>query len=86
VHRLRDVDTAGFGKTFESGCDVHPVTIDLVSIDDDFTEIDANTKLDFSLVRKIIIAVVKIPLYRYRTDEGIRHSGKISEHGITGEV
>ena len=35
VHRLRDVDTAGFGKTFESGCDIHPVTIDLEGGDRD---------------------------------------------------
>ena len=43
---LRDADAAGLGEPFQAGRDVHPVAVDIVAVDDDVAEIDADAELD----------------------------------------
>ena len=85
AHGFRDTNGARLGQTLQACGYIDTITIDLAPIDDDFTEIDADTKLDLAIIGQILIALLKILLDRYRTDEGVGHGGEISEHGITGE-
>ena len=86
VHRVGDANATGFRQALKACGDVDPVAINLVAIDDDFAQIDANAELDLAIVGKIFIAVFKILLDRCRTEEGVGHGGEICQHGIAGEV
>ena len=51
VHGLRDADGAGLGERLEPGGDVDAVAKDVVAVDDDVAEIDADPQLETALGR-----------------------------------
>ena len=46
VHRARNQNTAWFGETFQSSGYIHAIPKNIVSLDHDIAEIDANLKLN----------------------------------------
>ncbi len=55
-HRIGHADAAGFGQAFEAVGDVDVVAEDLVAIDDDLAEVDADAKLHPALLRQLAVA------------------------------
>jgi hypothetical protein len=46
VDNRRDANSAGFRKRFESGGNVYAVPVDVVSLDDDIAQVDADAQPD----------------------------------------
>ena len=49
IHGLRNADGAGLGERLEAGRDVDAVTKDIVAIDNDVAQVDADPKLKTAL-------------------------------------
>ena len=49
VNGVRDANSAGLGERFEPGGDVDAIAEDVVAVDDDIAEIDADPQLETAL-------------------------------------
>jgi hypothetical protein len=46
MHSVRHADSTWLGKSLQTRCNVHAISENVVAVDDDVTDIDANTELD----------------------------------------
>ncbi len=76
MHGFRDIDAPWVGKAFKSGSYIHSIAIDLVAIDNHIAEIDADSKLNFSLIGEVFATGLEVTLNYHRARQGIHHTGE----------
>src|SRR5262249_36930054 len=83
VSRSREADTARLGDAFETGGDVDAVAEDIVTLDDDVAEINADPKGDAPLLRQHGLALGGRTLHRDGAANCIDNALKLNEHAVT---
>jgi hypothetical protein len=62
VNVFRNTHTAGLGDGFQTRCNVHPISKDIVVFNDDISDMNANPKLDAPTLRHTGVAFCHPPL------------------------
>ena len=75
---------ARLGDPFQSGRDIHPVAVDVVALDDDVAEVDADPEYDPLFLRGPGIALGHPPLHRDRTGDGLDHARELDQDAVAG--
>ncbi len=86
AHRLGYADSTGLGETLQSGGDIHPVTVDVVAVLDDVTQIDADAELDLAIVGLVLVEGSEGSLDMSRTGKRIDRRLEHGERGVAGVV
>src|SRR5215472_2191713 len=85
VMRLaRKVDPTGLGDGLKPGGNINAVAIEVVAIDDDIAEIDADAKLYAFFTRNRGVSFVHATLHLDRAAHGIDHARKLNQNSVTG--
>ena len=77
-------DTARFGDTLETRGDIHTVAKDVVIIDDDVTNVNADAKFDPSDLRRGSILLRHPGLHFNGTAYRVHGAGKLDQNAVTG--
>ncbi len=80
VHDRGDANSAGIGQRFQARGDVYAVTIDVVAVDDDVTQIDANPQSNAAI--RIRIA----PLNRERRLNRVDHAREFDQSSVAHQL
>jgi hypothetical protein len=81
---IGDEHPAGIGQGFDPRSDVDPIAINVVGLDDDVAEIDADTQLD-AIVRLDAGVPRGHPLLHFdRAAHRIDDAGKFHQHAVAG--
>src|SRR6202007_2011518 len=79
-------DAAGVRQRLDPGCDVHAITIDVVAVDDDVTDIDADPKLYPSIFWAARVAFLDLFLNLDRAGDGIHGAPELDQRAIAHEL
>jgi hypothetical protein len=79
-----DADRARIGHHLESGRDVDAIAENVVAIDDDVADVDADPEIDSLLRRRACIALGHATLHVDCTAHSIDHAGKLQQKAIPG--
>jgi hypothetical protein len=79
AHDGCDTKAAGLSQRLQAGCDVHPIAMDVLTIDDDVTHVDADPKLNSPLGWYTGIAMDHSPLHFDRAAHSINNAGKLEQ-------
>ena len=82
----RDADAAGFSKLLEPSCDVHAFTQAIVTLDDDFTKVDANADIDPLVFRHTGVALGETALQRHGALDGVHNARKLRKQSIASQL
>ena len=82
AHHPADADAARFGQGFEARRDVDAIAEDVLLIDHDVAEVDADAKFDASLFRPIGVAPSHLALHLERTTYRIDHAGEFDKQTV----
>src|SRR3954447_12134761 len=85
-HHPRDADPTRFGQRLEPGRHIHPVAEDIVALDNDVAEVDADTKPDAPVLGQLGAAVHHPPLNLGGAADRINNARKFHQHAITGSL
>ena len=77
-----DADATRIGNAFEARCDVHTIAKNIVVLNDDIPDIDADAQLDALVLRHGGIAFDHAPLDVDRTTGGIDCAGEFDQYAI----
>ena len=84
AHRAGDADAAGLGEHLETRRDVDAIAEDVVLLDDDVAQIDADAELDPPRRRHIGIAPRHPPLHFGRARHRINDAVEFHQHAVAG--
>ena len=84
VHRPRHADAAGLGQGFEPRRDVDPVAVDVVVVDDDVAEIDADAELQPPLRLDVGVALGHPALHLDSKAHRVDDAGELDQHAVAG--
>src|SRR5262249_20268494 len=84
VNTSRDADPAGLRQSFQSRGDIDAVAVDVVAVDDDVADIDADPELDPRLRRLVGIALVHAALNLDGATHGIDDAGEFGQQAVAG--
>ena len=82
VGRARDAHPARLTQGFKAGGDVHPIAEDVVAVDDDVADVDADAKDDLPIDMNARIVRQHRLLDRHRAGDGIDHAGEFHQQAI----
>ena len=82
IDGLRDADGAGLGERLEPGGDVDAIAEDVVAVDDDVAEIDADPQLETALRRDRIVDRPRRPLHLDGAVQRIDDARKIRQQAV----
>ena len=82
VHRLREADPAGLGQPLEAGDDVDALAQDVVAVDHDVAEIDADAIAHAPVLVLAGLARGQRPLHLERTAHRIHHARKFDQQPV----
>jgi hypothetical protein len=81
---LGDANATGFRNSFQSCCNVHPITEDVATVEHDIPDVDPNAELDPFLLRDIGVALGHAALDIDSTAYGIHNAGEHRQQPISG--
>src|SRR5206468_12748697 len=81
----RNANAARISQTFEPRCNVYTVAIDVVSVDDDVTDIDSNSKHDRLVVWNRQVALCNTALDGNRALDSVDNAGELNQGAIAHE-
>ena len=84
VGRRRDTDAARFGDTLKSCCDIDAVTKDVLTLDQDVSEVDPDPVEHTPVLWNTVVAFGHHRLHSYRAFDRIDHRGKLEQHAVSG--
>ena len=84
AHRVGDANAGGWRHRLEPRRDVHAITEDVVVLDDDVAEMDADAELDASIVAHTNIVLGHRPLQVHGLAQRIDDAGELHQDAITG--
>ena len=79
---VRDADAARLRDSFEAGGDVDAIAKNIVVIDDNVTDVNADTKFDPVVRRHVGILRSHIALNFDRASRRIHRTGKLDQHAV----
>ena len=89
AHLLRStaryVDAAGVRQRLDPGGDIHPVTIDVVALDDDVTDIDADPELYPTVFGAARIVFLDLLLDLDRAGDGVHGARELHQRAVAHE-
>ena len=86
VHDARNHDAAGIGQRLQPGRYIDAVTEDVVSVDYDVADVNADAKFDALVRRNIGIALEHAALNVDGAAHGIDHADIFHQHPVTGRL
>ncbi len=86
MYRSGDAYPSRLGEGLEARSDVHAVTVDVVAVDDDFPEVDADAELEPACLWHFPVALRELALHGNRAGDGVGNRRELGENGITGKV
>src|SRR6266851_9777680 len=82
VDGLRNADRAGLGERLESRGDVDAIAEDIIAVDDDVAEVDADPQLEAALGRYGIVDRTRCLLHLDRAAQRIDDARKIRQQAV----
>ena len=82
----RDADAAGFGKGLEPGRDVDAVAVEIVALDDDVAEIDADAELDAPSWRNVLVALGHAALDYGSAAQCVDDAGELDQRPVAHQL
>ena len=76
-------DSSGFGQSLQPISDVHPIAVDVFTLHDDVTEIDANAEIKPPFWRQESVPFRLLLLDFDRTAHGVDHAVELDQNPIT---
>jgi hypothetical protein len=86
MHSTRDADAAWFGETLETRRDVDAVAVDLLALDHNVAEVDADAEFHPAFERNRDVFGFERGLDLDRALDRIHDAGELREHAVTGGV
>lgn len=79
---LGNADAAGLSQPFEARGDIHSVTVNIIAVDYDVAQVDANAELD-TLIRGFASIALTHPLLQFDgATRRIYHAGKFDQSSV----
>src|SRR4051794_15176896 len=82
VDGMRYADGAGFAESLEPGGNIDAIAEDVVAIDDDVAEIDADTQLETALERDGVVEGTGCSLHRDGAVQRVDDARKIRQQAV----
>jgi hypothetical protein len=86
VNGPRDADTAGVGQAFEACGNVHPITEDVIVLDNDVTDVDADPVSDTPLLGHVGIALRHRVLDLYCALDGLNGARELGQQTVAHQL
>ena len=83
---VRNADTTRFGDPFKAGSDIDAITKDVVFVDDDIADMDADPKLDPDVDGCVGILVGHAALNFNRTAYSVHRTGELYQHAVASRL
>jgi hypothetical protein len=84
INRIGDEHPAGIGQGFDPRSDVDPIAINVIGLDDDVAEIDADAQLDAAVRADTRVPFGHRLLHHDRAADRIDNAGKLHQHAVAG--
>src|ERR1700730_2745178 len=84
VGLTRDVDAAGLGDAFKPRRDVHTITENIVSIDNDIADIDSNAEFDSFVSGHVSVALDHAALHFDGAAHRVNNGREFNKHSVAG--
>ena len=82
----RHANAAGFGQRFETGGNVDAVAVNVVALDDDVAEIDADPQNDFRLAQRFVRHKAVRALHGECAMDGIHNTGEFRDRAVADQL
>ena len=82
----RDGDAAGRGDALQPRGHVHAVAENVVALDDDVADIDADAELDAAAFGHVGVALAHLALDFSGTGDRIHHARELDQHAVAGQL
>ncbi len=82
AHGARDANAAGLGQSLQPRGDVDAVAEDILAVDDDVAEIDADAQVDAAIRRQVGVALGHAALNLDGAAHGIDDAGEFDEQPV----
>ena len=79
-----NANTTRLCDPFETHCNIDPITIDVIFVDDNITDVNADAKFDPLVLRHIGILFGHAALNFDGASYGIDHAGELNESAVPG--
>jgi hypothetical protein len=86
AHNATDTDSARFSQCFEARREVDAIAEDIVLVDDDVAEVDADAKFDAPLFHHAGIAPRHLALHLDGATHGIDHAVEFGKQAVAGRL
>ena len=86
AHRAGHGDAARPGDALDARRDVDAVAIDVVVLEDDVAEMDADAEFDAPVLRHVDIALAHPALDLGGTGDGVHHARELDQHAVAGDL
>ena len=84
--RAGDANTAWLGHCFQARRNIHAISIDVVALDDDVAEIDADAKPELPGFGGVLVVDGHPALYHSSTLDGLDDAGELDERAVAHEL
>ena len=78
----RNQNAPRIGQSFQPGCEIHTIAIDILAIDDEVAEIDANAEIKTFFTRQLCIVFLERELNIDRASDGIHNARELNQGSI----
>src|SRR5262245_15285681 len=82
THYRRTGNAAGLRQRFEPGRQVDAIAVEIVAIDDDVADIDADAEFDLAIIRDSRISIMHAGLNLDSTARGVQHAAELDEQAV----
>jgi hypothetical protein len=79
-----NADATGLGDALKARGDVDTVAEDIVVVDDDVTDVNADAEFDPPLLRRVAIMLRHAVLDRHRAARGVDRAGEFDQQAVAG--
>ena len=86
VHDARNQDPAGIGQRFQPGRHIYAITEDVIPVDYDVADVEADAEFDALVRRNTGIALDHTALNVDGAAHGIDHADEFHQHSVTGRL
>src|SRR5262249_27267613 len=82
----RNADPAGLGQRFQTGRDIDAVAVNVVALDDDVAEIDADPQNDLRLVQRFVGHKAVRPLHGKRAMDSVDDAPEFHDRTVADQL
>jgi hypothetical protein len=79
---VRDTDAAWLSDSFQAGCNINAVAKDIVVVDDDVADVDADTKFDSALLWHLGVMRRRVALDLDRASCCVYRACELNQHAV----